>query len=362
MSYWLVTAPAVQGSKDVAFKDHTNAIGFCENKQLNVPNLKVGTLDSLLQLSDELVRIDQYCEGVVQKISRDLKEQVKSDEELLVNKTPVEKYLQNFTWDDAKYSVNSPLKDLVDYIHENVSKLDSTVKNQITDYNGVKSSISAIERKEQNNLMSKTLVGIVKEEHNTESENLCTMFVVIPKFSYKDFLSTYETLTTFVVPRSANLIAEDENFGLYGVVLFRRVVDEFGNKIREKKWTVRDFSFDSGAEADSKQERSHLESEKDRLWGVLVRHCKTAYSEVFAHWVHLKAIRVFVESVLRYGLPANFVTILMKPGKSEKKARDALKKLYGHLASGMAAGGAEADDPTMGEFYPYVFVPLKLSA
>ena len=33
--------------------------------------------------------------------------------------------------------------------------------------------------------------------------------------------------------------------------------------------------------------------------------------------MHLKAIRIFVESVLRYGLPANFMTMLLRPGKGK---------------------------------------------
>ena len=43
-------------------------------------------------------------------------------------------------------------------------------------------------------------------------------------------------------------------------------------------------------------------------------HCRSIYliifynfiSESFMAWIHVKALRVFVESVLRYGLPVNF--------------------------------------------------------
>ena len=42
----------------------------------------------------------------------------------------------------------------------------------------------------------------------------------------------------------------------------------------------------------------------------LVRWLKNAFSECYGGWIHLKAIRVFVESILRYGLPPNFVAML----------------------------------------------------
>ena len=46
----------------------------------------------------------------------------------------------------------------------------------------------------------------------------------------------------------------------------------------------------------------------------LLRLAKTNFGEIFASWLHLKALRVFVESVLRYGLPPDFcsVAILVK--------------------------------------------------
>ena len=92
--------------------------------------------------------------------------------------------------------------------------------------------------------------------------------------------------------------------------------------------------------------------------------CKTHFGEVFSAWVHIKAIRLFVESVLRYGLPANFAAALIQPGKAEKKARDILFRLYhDHDKSGMmmlsaddsaAAAGAGAE-----ELFPYVSYSIQ---
>ena len=46
------------------------------------------------------------------------------------------------------------------------------------------------------------------------------------------------------------------------------------------------------------------------------------FSEIFIAWTHLKALRTFVESVLRYALPTNFQCILvlvMNTKKTKKK-------------------------------------------
>lgn len=47
---------------------------------------------------------------------------------------------------------------------------------------------------------------------------------------------------------------------------------------------------------------------------------------MYSAWVHILVIRLFVESVLRYGLPPGFVAGVMRPKpRSEKKLRGLLE-------------------------------------
>lgn len=41
-----------------------------ENHKFNIPELRVGTLDSLMVLSDDLVKVNSLLESVVNKIRR----------------------------------------------------------------------------------------------------------------------------------------------------------------------------------------------------------------------------------------------------------------------------------------------------
>jgi hypothetical protein len=80
-------------------------------------------------------------------------------------------------------------------------------------------------------------------------------------------------------------------------------------------------------------------------------------------------VRVFVESVLRYGLTnsynkgmvPNFKSFLLVPkkGKSEN-LRKALAGLYTSAAALLGEGEEETVVPgATGEFYPYVYVPIE---
>ncbi|PIN07718.1 hypothetical protein CDL12_19713 [Handroanthus impetiginosus] len=87
-------------------------------------------------------------------------------------------------------------------------------------------------------------------------------------------------------------------------------------------------------------------------------------SQVFSSWMHFCAVRVFSESILRYGLPPSFLSVVLSPPvKSEKKVRSILDGLCGNSNStywktedepGMAGFGGDADA------HPYVSFTINL--
>ena len=48
-------------------------------------------------------------------------------------------------------------------------------------------------------LLVKDVSGLISEEHVVNTEHMTTLLVVVSKFSEKEWLTTYESLATFVV-------------------------------------------------------------------------------------------------------------------------------------------------------------------
>jgi len=207
------------------------------------------------------------------------------------------------------------------------------MKAKLNNYNLVKGSLVQMRRKMTGNLSVRSLADIVsKGDFIQDSEYLETILVAVPKSSIKDWSSKYERLTQYVVPRSSRQITSDDEFALYGVVIFRRVHDEFIQKCRDNKYIVRDFVF---SEEEVEKQRSDLEdadaTEKE-LWTELLRLSRVNFSESFQVFVHLKVLRLFIESVLRYGLPAQYTGIVVKPEpKSTKKIFNTLQAQFAYL-------------------------------
>jgi len=345
--------------------------------KFNLPDLKVGTLDQLVGLSDDLTKLDNFAESITRKLVQYFSEILENEKDKLFENLQVQgkdmiQYLTKFQWDTAKYPVKQSLRNISEIISKQITQIDADLKSKATGYNNLKNSLASLERKATGSLMTKDLADVVKKEDFVlGSEYLTTMLVVVPKSMYKDWELHYESLASMVVPKSSKLVYEDTEGGLFTVTLFRKVMDEYKVHCREKKFQVREFVYDEETLMQGKNEREKLAKEKNKQFAPLVRWLKINFSEMFSAWIHVKALRVFVESVLRYGLPVNFQAMLLQPNKrSVKKLREILNQLYAHLdASSMSGAGslANVEDDVPGlmslgqqEYFPYVFYKISI--
>uniref|UniRef100_A0A8C1RLR5 V-type proton ATPase subunit C n=1 Tax=Cyprinus carpio TaxID=7962 RepID=A0A8C1RLR5_CYPCA len=340
--FWLISAPGektCQQTWDKLLTATTRANNLSTNNKFNIPDLKVGTLDVLVGLSDELAKLDAFVESVVKKVAQYMADVLedsrdKVQENLLANGVDLVTYVTRFQWDMAKYPIKQSLKNISEIISKQVSQIDNDLKTRASAYNNLKGNLQNLERKNAGSLLTRSLADIVKKDDFVlDSEYLITMLVVVPKTNYNDWQRTYETLAEMVVPRSTNLLFEDQDSGLFTVTLFRKAIDDFRLK--------------------------------QLACGPLVRWLKVNFSEAFIAWIHIKALRVFVESVLRYGLPVNFQAMLLQPNKKNmKKLREVLNDLYKHLDSSAAAiiDQSAMDIPGLNlsqqEYYPYVYYKI----
>ncbi|WMV20999.1 hypothetical protein MTR67_014384 [Solanum verrucosum] len=491
--YWVVSLPVQQNSSTTSLwsrlQESISRHSFdTPLYRFNIPNLRVGTLDSLLALSDDLVKSNSFIEGVCSKTRRQIEELERVSgvlsSSLTVDGVPVDSYLTRFAWDEAKYPTMSPLKEIVDGIHSQVAKIEDDLKVRVSEYNNVRSQLNAINRKQTGSLAVRDLSNLVKPTDVVTSEHLTTLLAVVSNYSQKDWLSSYETLTTYVVPRSSKMLYEDNEYALYTVTLFNRDADNFKIKARERGFQIRDFEHNPETQESRKQELEKLMQDQETFRSSLLQWCYTSYGEmmivinhlemasskeasrenggedwrrlqisatwilvrilesdikpnrkykqyqhvreyegnwssqranltrdikclprveafssthffhmnllsfqrqalgmfpfqgcgiiicpaiilqVFSSWMHFCAVRIFAESILRYGLPPSFLSVVLAPSiKSEKKVRSILESLCDSSNSnfwkaddegGMAGFGGDT------EAHPYVSFTINL--
>jgi hypothetical protein len=140
-----------------------------------VPTLRVGSLDSLMTLSDELARADSFCESVLKKAERAVGESYVASKQnearaaagggggggsggaaAAVHVPPlgfycsgkgVARYIEAFTWDTAKWDVRDALPDLLKKLLESAEKVDADLRAVVQAYSDKKTAWVAADRK-----------------------------------------------------------------------------------------------------------------------------------------------------------------------------------------------------------------------
>ncbi|CAM9746359.1 unnamed protein product [Pylaiella littoralis] len=412
--YTLVSLPNEQQPTDQVFRKLTNSSlkSYADIFKVEVPALQVGTLDSLMQLSDDLVRIDMLVENMVRKIEKQYAEVAgEGSETLKVAGVTPGQYVRLFEWDYSKFAVRQRLPALVALIQGSVGKIEEEHRNLSMVLAEKNQAMQALKRKKGNNLATVELSEVLSQEQlrgvmMVDTENLLTLAVAMSKAQEKDWLQEYESIGSEiaslgspdwsnpsvayslgtqdgqfgpsfssrgvvkgspVVPGSTQKVLEEGDQVLYTVTVLRGqyqagfhdgeqfqagmstdYVAEFKRKCKERRFTARDFVFNPERAGQNERLEEQLKMEVQQLQAGMIRWCRAHFGEAFSAWMHVKLVKSYVESVMRYGLPVDFSAFVLAPKKGqEAKAKEALSSLYAHVSqlnSGpISAGGGDGD-------------------
>ena len=164
---WLTTVPNAGKPADQTFnalRDKVESNGLCRLHRFDIPALTVGTLDSLMALSDDLSKINGQVENVVRKVERQYLDISGPNAELLrVNSTKVEVFLRKFQWDTARYQFSGrPLAEIVGQIQSMAAKVDEELKKLAGLYNEKNLNLSTLQRKKTVNLATSDFEDFMK--------------------------------------------------------------------------------------------------------------------------------------------------------------------------------------------------------
>ena len=216
--------------------------------KFEVPEFKIGSLDTLIVESEELNKIDTQMGGSISKIIEILSglSEANTNEykTIPINNVPVPEYLENFHWQTRKFKLDKDIKELISLISGESSQLDADVRATYTNYTNAKTNLAAAERKQTGDLSVRSLHDIVKpEDFVLNSEHLTTILVAVPKNLKSQFETSYETLAKNIVPGSATVLSQDSEYLLYNVHLFKKNLQEFIAAARENKFIPREFNY-----------------------------------------------------------------------------------------------------------------------
>lgn len=402
--YLIVACALTKNNKD-SIKDELtrNSKNISSNVNVldfDVPfSLKFGAFDDLVKLVDDLAKHDTGVEVILRRVER-LGIELDPKMELRIiwqrSSYTIQQYLKNFSWDHAKFPKERSMKENLAALLQSVSKLDSDLRTKSAQFNEVKNSVqnsfgkSAIPNSlnsgismesgapNSNNgnlivpgtLNTKDLTDVITPEciesgDIVDTEHILTVFVIVPKGNKENFLNNYESFDKYVVPKSAKFIpkiTDKDGNEIARVLIFKSSVENFKTNCKNHKFVVRDdFKYSQEKFNHLMSNRQKLLQEKDKQEKYLKRMCFAGFSDIFISWMHVKAMRCFVEAVLRYGVPPQFASFMisMEPNQSKiKKIQNSVEKVFtemGRIGATFKSNEKDVDE----EYTPYVFLQFS---
>jgi len=380
--FWFVATGSTGGDKDGFFQQLKGQGAFsgkggCAMK-FDVPDgdaaLRFGSFDSLIRLTDDLQKADAQIDSIVHRLERQYLEIEPSADFKIITTRPQRRetslldYLSTWQWDESRYPKSNSIGETLMSLMPKMAKLDEEARKKTAEYSDVKAQKANVTKKD-GTLLTVDLVDtftpqqvVARGSENDDfiySKFLTTVVVILTKGSEKDFLACYEKLSPTVVPQSAKCftaLTDKDGNTAWRVVLCsgaeKNHIDNFKRACRERRFVARDFEYSGDAYKKLLQDRDRLEKEVIAQQRMVTDIYRNAWSDVMHVLVHVKAMRVFVESVLRYGMPPKFASFVVSAAANKGPlARKALASVLGKGAAMMGGDEKEADED---EFFPYV--------
>ena len=165
---WIISVPGDTTPQEAFDKLGKATSNLATNHKFSIPDLKVGTLDQLVGLSDDLSKLDAAAEATTRKLvqyfAEILEEREKLYENLVIGNRDMYTYLTKFQWEAAKYPLKQSLKVLSEIIGKQITQIDNDFKTKAAHFNNLKNTLASIDRKATGSLVTKDISDIVKAE------------------------------------------------------------------------------------------------------------------------------------------------------------------------------------------------------
>lgn len=199
---WLTTIPIKNESPDTVYEKLKEPVELGRSQarihRIIIPDLVVGTLDTLMTLAEELVKHCNQVEQILRKIERQYIEISGSSKiSLNVNNKSVEEFLRKFEWDFARYQhQNRPLSEIITQILSSTAKADDELKKIASLYNEKQLAYNSLQRRKIINMSLSDFEDFLTPDEVAriellDSDSLLTVAAAIPIAIEADFLKKY---------------------------------------------------------------------------------------------------------------------------------------------------------------------------
>jgi len=350
-----------------------------------------------MALADELEKLDNQCLTIISRTFRsiiDLRKRIITDAANKwgdiypgddLNEVPkeipaplvstedddrvsIDKALENWKWNETTFTIKGTVSDVSKVLQEHIQRIDEELRKKTADYTDAQNKIQNLRRSNEGTLLVKSLDPIASkmalvtdlstyqaskmgtDPIYVDTENIMTVLIVVRTSDVPAFKETYDN-EEYVIPKSISQLDHDNDFVCFAVSILRQKLDDYKAYTKERGFYLRDFNFDKEGRTTALINIKNIINDYIKQLVSFTDFLNEQFSMISNVWFHLRAVRVFVESKLLYGIPAKFSTYLIKTSiKNTQQIHKGFEKIYfDGIPTDDNPDGNEAD-----EYHPYV--------
>ncbi|KAI5819820.1 hypothetical protein BZA77DRAFT_143881 [Pyronema omphalodes] len=334
----------------------------------------IGNPTELAKQAEKLKDLDQQATGDIIKIAELLKAVVPNNDAKykMVEKEPGRKvgateYLRSFKWDATRYKYSesdalaSVISSAVPGAAPSIEDLSNALRSDIIKRAEKVSEAHAnyLEASRRNNIRTLPIAHLLNKDDFVQTlkleiehepvtddhsraprpsrieffpEYIVTLVAIVPHEKSEDWRQNYSKLkgmeAGMVVPDSSRLLYETKTHKFYSVTLVKKYKDTFIQAAKAEDYIIRDVDWSS---ADPRAEAQAIIDAEAQSFEEFLELASTAYSELSVALLHTKMLRLYVDSVRRYGPNCRLLSVVVWTNNNED-ASDVKDKLYDKFA------------------------------
>lgn len=311
------------------------------------------SIDQLMKLADEIDRADSNALTNLTKSANAIKEQKRKVEEfkkgeeelsskgggveLLVpellmetkdnNDVKFENFFQRWTWTEDGYQrIN--VDEMFRTLCEQIDRAEKDFRRESSLMQDAYIKIQNLSRNKDGNLSVRAIdedvynkMDLIECEKDitthtslqrglfVETKNITTLLIVVSMSTLGDFKKN--CYRYYVIPDSYQEVIRESGWVLCAVSLLRNHVDDYKTLCKGEGWVIREFVYSrEGIDSRNKSIIEAKEGYKNQC-NSYTEFLRNNYLDTAVTWMRVRALRIFVESILEYGHNTDFEAFLI---------------------------------------------------
>lgn len=411
MNHYLFLSLAIDSNKtnqsiNDLIKSNIGNLGKISSFDVSPNLLDYNSIDQLVSLTDEVEKMNNTVQSSLTKISRsikDLSKKIFNDnkigfQDLVFDKNyeyieppnfyidmdqeeiQFNEYIDNWKWNVKHFTKKNNIMYLVKRLNKELLACEEQLKNSNLSYVESSNKLNNLRKGNQGSLLVRNLdefsskffyVKSLNDYYASktrqqplyiDTRNLLTIIVVTKKNISHEFIENYQLSENYIIPNSLVELKRENDYCCYAITILRSHLDDYKSIAKGKGWYIRDFHFNPNY-----REEQQIKSEEivnNYLYETKKHSNDLSYlfSQLSILCIHIIGIKIFIESILLYGIKSNFTSISISTTQQNiTKIHKKLEDLFGDGYSNLMNEENEFHSYASYEFDIENYLPLKFN-